>query len=109
MKRLMPIVLFVFPMLINGCSTYDMWIDDRNEMIGTKFDPLSKNNRNKAGIAYRDSIYEGEENIYCKIEQEQPNTRYYIPWNYNCRYSLLVAPDNTILSWRLGGSCSIFQ
>lgn len=47
------------------------------------------------------------ENFYYKKEIEGPNIRYYIAvWldlKYPCSYSLLVSPDDIILSWRNEG------
>jgi hypothetical protein len=48
-----------------------------------------------------------DEPIYYKKESEEPNTRYYISaWGSSytdCRYSLLVSPEDIILSWRNEG------
>lgn len=48
-----------------------------------------------------------DEPLYYKKEAEGPNTRYYISaWGSlrtDCRYSLLVNPDDIILSWRNEG------
>lgn len=48
-----------------------------------------------------------EEPLYYKNEAEGPNNRYYISaWGSlrtDCRYSLLVSPDDIILSWRNEG------
>jgi hypothetical protein len=48
-----------------------------------------------------------DEPLYYKNEAEGPNTRYYISaWGSlrtDCRYSLLVSPDDIILSWRNEG------
>jgi len=47
-----------------------------------------------------------EEPIYYKKESEGVNTRYFINWGSGglCSYSLLVGPDDIILSWRNEGS-----
>lgn len=48
-----------------------------------------------------------DEPLYYKKESEGPNTRYYISaWGTkytDCRYSLLVSPQDIILSWRNEG------
>jgi hypothetical protein len=48
-----------------------------------------------------------DEPLYYKKELEEPNTRYYISAWANlytdCRYSLLVSPEDIILTWRNEG------
>ncbi|MDR1708731.1 MAG: hypothetical protein LBS70_03335 [Candidatus Accumulibacter sp.] len=105
MRRLISIMGLSLACLMGGCSAgmscswiqigcHGFWKEHKDELIGTKLD-LSKELRYSRGVG----IPQGEK-FYYRIEQEPPNTRYYIRWSYHCRYSLLVAPDNTILSWR---------
>ena len=45
--------------------------------------------------------YPGEkEKKFKRIVPEGNATRYYIPWNKICLYSMLVSADDRILSWR---------
>jgi hypothetical protein len=70
---------------------HGFWLVDKHSLIGTRFDPSNK-------VRYS-NLPQGRKHLY-HIEQKSPNTRYYIQWQTNCRYSLLVDPDSTILSWR---------
>ena len=49
--------------------------------------------------------------IYYKKEQEGINIRYYIHWieSGKCSYSLLVSPEDIILSWRNEGPTHVSQ
>ncbi len=91
---LISLVLACF-FIVSGCHSY--WKESKDRLIGTKFDPSE--NRDETGGGYRFFVPKGEA-IYYRIDQEPPNTRYFIKWNSHCRYSLLVDPNDTILSWR---------
>jgi hypothetical protein len=64
-------------------------------------DPAS---RRQKGNFYRDT-YDPENPVYYKKQTEGVNTRYFILWGAAglCVYSLLVGPDDIILSWRNEG------
>jgi hypothetical protein len=95
-------VMATFSILLAGCAAgvscswigfgcHDFWKETRDGLIGSKFDPSRK-------LVYS-SVPQGEEYLY-RIEQEPPNTRYYIKWKPHCKYSLLVDPESTVLSWQ---------
>lgn len=93
-------LIILFSILLSGCFAHGYWRDGRNMMIGTKFDPLVSRNQ-QTRILYTKSYFHSQEgNFYYRKEDESPNARYYIQWSHRCRYSLLVGPDSTILSWR---------
>ena len=52
-----------------------------------------------------------EEPLYYKKENEDINIRYYIKWIPSglCSYSLLVSPEDVILSWRNEGPKHVSQ
>jgi hypothetical protein len=80
------------------------WITakDQNGREMTIIDPSSRVLR---GNFYR-SVYDPEEAVYFKKQAEGINMRYFINWGARglCSYSLLVGPDDIILSWRNEGS-----
>ncbi|THF62816.1 hypothetical protein E6C76_16220 [Pseudothauera nasutitermitis] len=82
--------------MVSGCY-HGYWKESKDRLIGTKFDPNEI--RNETGDVYRAFVPKGEA-IYYRVDQEPPNTRYFIKWTSHCRYSLLVDPNGTILSWR---------
>lgn len=92
-------IVMVLSIFSGGCVSHNMWVEGRDQQIGTKFNPSSTTNRDSTGHGYRTFIPKGER-VYYRLDQEPPNTRYFIQWTRHCRYSLLVAPDGTILSWR---------
>ena len=68
----------------------------------TIIDPASRVRR---GNFYR-MFHNDEESVYYKKHAEGVNTRYFINWggpSLSCSYSLLVGPDDIILSWRNEG------
>lgn len=73
-------------------------------LVGTKFDPLKERNEQTRGLYTKYLKAERiEGRFFYRVEHEPPNTRYYIQSGHACRYSLLVAPDNVIISWRYEG------
>ncbi len=92
---LISLVLACF-FIVAGCY-HSYWKESRDSLIGTKFDP--NKSLSEIGSRYRYYIPK-EEAIYYRVDQEAPNTRYFIEWTPHCRYSLLVDPNGTILSWR---------
>lgn len=93
-------VLFLLGICIffGGCSMHGAWRDTRDMFVGTKFDP-DKNLNVQAKSYYRRFVPAGGR-LYYRMDFEPPNIRYYIQWSQSCRYSLLVSPDSTIISWR---------
>lgn len=101
--------------------------EDLNQFIGKKFTPPPRPEKKWIDVKDKDgrkmtvidpSYYSVSGNryqwmraehepLYYKKESEGPNTRYYISaWaslRTDCRYSLLVSPDDIILSWRNEG------
>ncbi|THF62815.1 hypothetical protein E6C76_16215 [Pseudothauera nasutitermitis] len=98
-----------------GCVSHSMWVDERDKMVGTKFDPSWNVGMARIGVMnrYKASVHQDDEVAYYRMDQESPNIRYFIQWTPHCRYSLLVDPNGTILSWRFeatkdpGRSCVI--
>jgi hypothetical protein len=75
-------------------------VKDQQGRVLTIIDPAS---RQRGGNYYR-TIYDREEPDYYKKQTEGVNTRYFINWGGSlCSYSLLVGPDDIILSWRNEG------
>lgn len=101
MRKSFFIILLSFFLLTEGCVSHSMWVEDRDTLIGTKFDPNSERNEKGNIFSYGfDGMNKAPKSGYYRMDQKPPNTRYYIRWTNHCRYSLLVAPDGTILSWR---------
>jgi hypothetical protein len=98
MKRPAFLILLICVMMVPGCPMHGVWKDSVDRFVGTKFDPTLERNQQTTNFYTR--RYPTGSQFYYKIGQEPPNLRYYIMWNVNCRYSLLVDPDGTILSWR---------
>jgi hypothetical protein len=96
MKKIATLLIGVI--FFSGCSTHQAWVNGKNIMVGTSFDPADDN---KAYWHYYRDKKRGNL-FYYKVEQEPPNVRYYINWTGadRCRYSLLVSPGGIILSWR---------
>ena len=97
----------LFGLVLSGCALPTIQ-DSLDRFIGTKFTAQDSPNRNLAtGLIYQRSGLKKGESIYYKKESEGPNTRYYISaWGNtytDCRYSLLVSPEDIILSWRNEG------
>lgn len=77
-------------------------VKDSQGRILTIIDPASKQ---RGGDFYR-MFDNTEESVYYKKQAEGVNTRYFINWGGAsglCVYSLLVGPDDIILSWRNEG------
>lgn len=77
-------------------------VKDQQGRVLTIIDPASQQ---RNGNFYR-RIYNTEEPVYYKKQTEGVNTRYFINWggpDFLCSYSLLVGPDDIILSWRNEG------
>ena len=80
------------------------WVNVTNQQgrVMTIIDPASGKKRGNAYKVYSNS----EEPDYYKKHSEGVNTRYFINWGAGglCGYSLLVGPDDIILSWRNEGA-----
>jgi hypothetical protein len=99
MHKLSFVVFFLLSLLVEGCVSHRGWVENKNIMIGTKFDPSSNLNKETLGH-YTNNVSKGQK-FYYRVESESPNVRYFFQMlNPGCRYSLLVAPDSMILSWR---------
>lgn len=81
------------------------WIDVKDK-DGRKMTVIDPSYYSVRGNRYQ-WVWVEHESLYYKKESEGPNTRYYISaWGSlrtDCRYSLLVSPDDIILSWRNEG------
>jgi hypothetical protein len=94
------ILLLIGVIGLSGCFPHQVWKDANDKYVGTKFDPASARNSETRDLYTQSYNYTKEGVFYYQVVQEPPNLRYYIKWSWKCRYSLLVAPDGTILSWR---------
>lgn len=88
----------------NPAPSEKRWVTvkDQQGRVLTIIDPAS---RQRGGNFYR-IFYDTEESIYYKKQTEGVNTRYFINWGGPsglCSYSLLVGPDDIIMSWRNEG------
>jgi hypothetical protein len=84
---------------IAGCALPTVG-QDLNTYVGTKFTNKkipAINSTTKNSYVW---TWKNGDPIYYKKEPEGINTRYYIRWIWYCQYSLLVSPDDIILSWR---------
>lgn len=79
-------------------------VKDQQGRVLTIIDPASNKKR---GNFYK-PYYDPTEPDYYKKQNEGENIRYFINWGAAglCRYSLLVSPEDTILSWRNEGERS---
>lgn len=77
-------------------------VKDHQGRVLTIVDPASSQ---RGGNFYR-MRYSREESDYYKKQTEGVNTRYFIHWGAPgfCSYSLLVGPDDIIVSWNNEGS-----
>jgi hypothetical protein len=79
-------------------------VKDQNGRELTIIDPSFHSLRGRNRYQW---VRSDDEPIYYQKESEGANTRYYISaWGSlrtDCRYSLLVSPDDIILSWRNEG------
>jgi hypothetical protein len=98
MRRPAFLILLICVMMVFGCQMHGVWKDAKDRMVGTKFDPAQERNQQTRSFYAR--YYPKGSKFYYRVDQEPPNLRYYIQWSPQCRYSLLVDPDGTILSWR---------
>jgi hypothetical protein len=87
-------------MMVSGCSMHGIGKSSTDMYVGTKFDPTKVRNQQTRDLYTHSYNYPKGGQFYYKVDQEPPNLRYYIKWSPKCRYSLLVDPDGTILSWR---------
>jgi hypothetical protein len=103
MKILHALMIYCSIVIISGCATPNVAVDLQG-LIGTPFtNPQSKTMNVFVGNRY--TLLAPLKPIYHKKELEGSNIRYYIDWlrSGKCSYSLLVGPDDIILSWRNEG------
>ena len=104
---LFAVTVYVLSLGLSGCSLPT--IQDRlSHFVGTKFTNRDDPTFNSATRSYYVLVSSvNGNNFHYKKEAEGPNTRYYISaWGSSytdCRYSLLVSPEDIILSWRNEG------
>ena len=107
LKSLSSLVVGIMSLGLVGCSLPT--IQDRlSHFVGTKFTNTDDPTQNSVTRSYYVLVSSlNGNNFYYKKESEGPNTRYYISaWGStytDCRYSLLVSPEDIILSWRNEG------
>jgi hypothetical protein len=98
MKKLFFILIVFF--YFTGCALPTVG-EDLNDFVGAQFTNKKYRDRNPKNMRRYVWSLGNYEDLYYKKEPEGMNTRYYIDWGVkDCRYSLLVSPDDIILSWR---------
>ena len=101
-----PVLFWIF-LNISGCALPTV-AGDLDGYIGTPFtNPKNPNKNIVRGNSYIWSL-KISGSLYYEKEIESPNIRYFFSWyprhiRDDCRYSLLVGPDDIILSWRNEG------
>lgn len=110
-KGLSLLVLLVAIFCLGGCygllveDRHGLWVNSRDKIIGTKFNLDSTHTATGHLYSYVFSeMSRFPKSGAYKVEEEGMNKRYFIRWTNFCGYSLLVAPDDTIVSWRLESS-----
>lgn len=89
-------IMIVMPIfMLSGCY-HLQWKSNANHQIGKNI------NDPKLKVVFAGNLEQAKNRgaLYKEVP-EPPNIRYYFDWKYQnrCQYSLLVAPDGTILSW----------
>ena len=93
--------------VLAGCALPT--VQDRlNRFVGTEFTNATDPTLNASTRSFYVLVSSlNAKNFYYQKTPDGPNTRFYIsPWGSSytdCRYSLLVSPNDIILSWRNEG------
>lgn len=114
MKKFITSVIVLYLIVcLEGCALPTV-AGDLDSYIGTPFSNPKNPNRNPVrGNSHIWSL-SASGSLYYDRRPEDNNTRYYFSWyprniREDCRYSLLVSPEDVILSWRNEGPRHVSQ
>lgn len=90
--------IFILIGFLAGCApSYSGWEGLMSSNVGKEFYP------EEDFIRINGKRFFSGANEFRKIDfsnREEIGVRYYMTWKAHCKYSILVAPDGTVVSWR---------